>query len=56
MDAVVAATQEKAVEVAAFLQLKQGWNKSMWTKLPAMEVAVAGMGYALVAVDTGLDY
>ena len=28
----------------------------MWTKLPAVEVVVVGMGYALVAVDTGLDY
>ena len=50
------ATQEKAVKVAALLQLKQGRNKSMWTKLPAVEAAVAGMGYALVAVDNGLDY
>ena len=56
MDAVVVATQEKVFEVAALLQLKQGQNKSMWTKLPAVEVAVAGMGYALVAVDIGLDY
>ena len=56
MDAVVVAMQEKAVEVAALLQLKQGRNKSMWMKLPAVEVAVAGMGHALVAVDTGLDY
>ena len=56
MDAVVVATHKKAVEVAAVLQLKQGQNKSMWTKLPAVEVAVAGMGHALVAVHTGLDY
>ena len=50
------ATQEKAVEVAALLQLKQKRNRSTRTKLPAMEVAVLGMGYALVAVDTGLEY
>ena len=56
MDTVVVATQEKAVEVAALLQLKQGQNKSMWMKLPAVKVAVVGMGYALVAVDTVLDY
>ena len=56
MDAVVVATQEKSVEVAALLQLKQGRKMSTWMKLPAVEVAVVGMGYALVAVDTGLDY
>ena len=56
MYVVVVATQEKAVEVAALLQLKQGRNRSMWTKLPDVEVAVVGMGYALVAVDTKLDY
>ena len=50
------ATQEKAVKIAALLKLKQGRNGSMWMKLLAIEVAVAGMGYALVAVDTGLDY
>ena len=48
--------QEKSVEVAALLQLKQGQNRSMWMKLPAVEVAVVGMGYALAAVDTGLAY
>ena len=48
--------QEKAVEVVYLLQLKQGRNKSMWTKLPAVEFAVAGIGYALVAVNTVLDY
>ena len=52
MDAVMVAAQEKADEVAALLQSKQGNNKSMWMKLPAVEVAVVGMGYALVAVDT----
>ena len=56
MDAVVVTTQEKAVEVAALLHLKQGQNRSIWMKLTAVEVAVVGMGYALVAVDTGLDY
>ena len=56
MDAVVVAKQEKEVEVAELLQLKQGRNRSTWMKLPAMEVAVVGMGYALVAVGTGLDY
>ena len=56
MDAVVVATQEKAVEVAALLQLKHGRNRSMWKKLTSVEVAVIGMGYTLVAVDTGLDY
>ena len=56
MDAVVVVTQENAVEVATLLQLKQGRNMSMWTKLPAVEVAVVGMGYDLVAVDTGIDY
>ena len=56
MDSVVVDTQEKAIEFAALLQLKQGQNRSMWTKLPAVEVVVVGMGYALVAVDTGLDY
>ena len=56
MDAVVVTTQEKAVEVAALLRLKHGRNKSMWMNLPDVEVAVVGMGYALVAVDTGLDY
>ena len=40
MDAVVVSTQEKAVEVAVLMQLKQGWNKSMWMKLPVMTVAV----------------
>ena len=50
------ATQEKAVEFAAFLYLKQGRNRSMWMKLPAVKVRVVVMGYALVAVDTGLDY
>ena len=49
-------TQEKAAEVAALLQLKQVRSRSMWMKLPDAEVAVVGMGYALVAVDTGLDY
>ena len=56
MDAVVVATQGKAVEVAALLQLKQGRNRSMWMKLLAVEFMVVGMGYDLVAVDTGLDY
>ena len=56
MGVVVIATQEKAVEVAAFMQLRQGRYKSMWRKLPVMKVAVVGMGYALVAVDTGIDY
>ena len=56
MDTVVVATQEKAAEVAALLQLKQGRNRSIWKKLPTVEVAVVGMGYALVAVDTGFDY
>ena len=56
MDAVVVATQENAVKVAALLQLKQVRNKSMWMNLPAVEVAVVGMWYALVAVDTRLDY
>ena len=56
MDAVLVATQEKAVEVAALLQLKQGRNRSICTKLPAVEVAVVGMGYALVVVDTGLEH
>ena len=56
MDAVVVATQEKAVEFAALLQLKQGNKKSTWMKLPAVKVAVVVMGYALVVVDTGLDY
>ena len=56
MDTVVAATQEKSIEDASLLQLKQGLNKSMWMKLPSVEVAVVGMGCALVAVDTGLDY
>ena len=55
MDAVVVVTQEKAVEAVESMQLKQGWNKSMWTKLSDVEVVVSGMGYALVAVDTGLD-
>ena len=49
-------TQENAVEAAALLQLKQGRNRIMWMKLPAVEVAVVGMAYALVAMDTGLDY
>ena len=53
---VVVTTQEKAAEAAALLKLKQGRNMSMWMKLPSVEVAVVGMGYALVAVDTGLDY
>ena len=48
--------QEKLVKAAALLQLKQGRNKSRWTNLPAVEVVVAGMGCALVAVDTGIDY
>ena len=52
MDAVVVVMQEKAVEVAALLKLKQGRNKSMWSNLTAVEVAVAGMGYALVTVHT----
>ena len=56
MDGVVVATQEKSVEVAALLHLKQGRNKSIWMKLPAVGVAVVGMGYDLVAVDTELDY
>ena len=56
MNAVVVTTQENAVEVAALLQLKQGWNMNMWMNLPAVEVVVAGMGCALVAVDTGIDY
>ena len=56
MNAVVVATQEKAVKVAALLHLKQGRNRSMWMMLPYVYVAVVGMGYALVAVDTGLDY
>ena len=56
MYAVMVATQEKAVKVVVLLQLKQGLNRSMWMKLPACEVAVVGMGYALVAVDTRLDY
>ena len=56
MDAFVVAMQEKAVEVAAFLQLKEGRNRSIRRKLPAVEVTVVGMGYALVAVDTGIDY
>ena len=56
MYAAVVAMQEKAVEVAALLQLKQGRNRSMWMKLPAMEVAVVVTGYALFPVDTGLDY
>ena len=56
MDAVVVATQEKAFKIAALLQLKKGQNKSMWTKLLTVEVVVVGMGYTLVAVDTGLDY
>ena len=56
MDVVVLLTQENEVEVAALLQLKQGRNKSMWMKMPAVEVVVVGMGYALVAVDTGIDY
>ena len=50
------ATQEKVVEVAALLQLTQGRNRSMWTMLPAVEVAVVGIGYALITVDTELDY
>ena len=56
MDAVVVAIQEKEVEVEALLQLKQGRNRSTWMNLLAVEVAVVGMGYALVAVDNGLDY
>ena len=56
MDAVVVAKQEKAVDVSSLLQLKQGRNRSMWMNLLAMQVAVAGMGYTMVAVDTGLDY
>ena len=56
MDAVVVAKQEKAVDVSSLLQLKQGLNRSMWMKLPACEVVVVGMGYALVAVYTRLDY
>ena len=56
MDAVVVATHEKAAKVAALLKLKQVRNMSMWMKLPAVEVAVVGMGYALVVIDTGLDY
>ena len=52
MDAVVVAIQEKAVKIAALLQLKQVWNRSMWMKLPAVEVGVVRMGHALVAVDT----
>ena len=48
--------QEKLVKAAALLQLKQGRNKSMWMRLQAVEIAVVGMGYALVTVDTGLDY
>ena len=50
------ATQKKVVGVAVLLQLKQGRNRSMWTKIPAVEVLVVGIGYDLVAVDTGLDY
>ena len=50
------ATQEKVVGVAALLQLKQGRNRSMWTKMSAVEVAVVGIRCDLVAVDTGLDY
>ena len=49
-------TQEKAIDFAALLQLKQGQNRSMLMKLSAVEVAVVRMGYDLVAVDTGLDY
>ena len=56
MDTLVVAMQEKAVEVAALLQLKQGRIRSIWMKLLAVEVVVVGMGYALVAVDTGLEY
>ena len=56
MYAVVVAMQEKAVEVATLLQLKLGRNRSMWMKLPVVEIVVVGMGYSLVAVDTGLDY
>ena len=56
MNAFVVAKQEKAVEVKALLQLKQGRNRSVWMKLLAVEIAVVGMGYALVEVDTRLDY
>ena len=56
MDGVVVATQEKSVEVAALLHLKQGRNRSMWMKLLDVEVAVVGMGYTVVAVDTSHDY
>ena len=51
MGTVVVATQEKAVKVTALLQLKQGRNRSMWMKLPDVEVAVVGMGYDLVVPD-----
>ena len=56
MDAVVVVTQEKAVDVAALLQLKHGRNRSIRMKLLAMEVTVVRKGYALVAMDTGLYY
>ena len=56
MDMFVVVTQEKEVEVAALLKLTQGRNRIMWMKLPAVEVVLAGMGYALVAGDTGLEY
>ena len=53
MYAVMVPTQENTLEVVVLLQLKPGQNKSMWMKLPAVEIAVVGMGYALVEVDTG---
>ena len=46
----------KGGEVAELLQLKHGRKNIMWMKLPAVKVAVVGMGYDLVAADTGLDY
>ena len=56
MDAVVVTKQENVGEVTALLKLKHGRNRSIWMKLPAMEVAVVGTGYALIVMDTVLDY
>ena len=46
----------KGGEVAELLQLKHGRKNIMWMNLPAVKVAVVGMGYNLVAADTGINY